>query len=127
MKRVLVVDDSLAARSFIGRMLQRQGFEWVPAANGREALERLGAEASLDLALVDWNMPVMDGLEFVRAVRADPGRRELPILMVTSEAEGERVMMALEAGADEYLMKPFTDEELASKIRLALDAHGSRQ
>ncbi|MSR63056.1 MAG: response regulator [Planctomycetes bacterium] len=118
--KILIVDDSLAARSFIARMLTKQGHECVMASHGGEALERLTSEEVIELALVDWNMPFMNGLELVKAVRANSRRRDLPMLMVTSECELERVALAFEAGADEYLMKPFTDVELSSKIQLAL-------
>ena len=123
--KVLIVDDSRAMRSVIGRLVKKLGHETVEAGHGREALERL-AEGPVDVALVDWNMPLMNGLELVQAVRATPSLSNLPLLMVTSETELERVVAALQAGADEYLMKPFTDQELASKIALALAARGPR-
>ena len=123
--KVLIVDDSRAMRSVIGRLVKKLGHETVEAGHGREALERL-AEGPVDVALVDWNMPLMNGLELVQAVRATPSLSNLPLLMVTSETELERVVAALQAGADEYLMKHFTDQELASKIALALAARGPR-
>jgi two-component system chemotaxis response regulator CheY len=123
--KVLIVDDSRAMRSVIGRLVKKLGHETVEAGHGREALERL-AEGPVDVALVDWNMPLMNGLELVQAVRAIPALSNLPLLMVTSETELERVVAAMQAGADEYLMKPFTDQELASKIALALAARGPR-
>jgi two-component system chemotaxis response regulator CheY len=123
--KVLIVDDSRAMRSVIGRLVKKLGHETVEAGHGREALERLAA-GPVDVALVDWNMPLMNGLELVQAVRATPTLSNLPLLMVTSETEMERVVAAMEAGADEYLMKPFTDQELATKIALALAARGSK-
>src|SRR3954466_10214314 len=95
----LVVDDSKAVRSLLGRMLRQVGFEVAEAANGREGLERLRRPGRTDVALVDWNMPEMDGLEFVRTVRADPSLAGLRLMMVTTENELERVAVALEAGA----------------------------
>lgn len=124
--KVLIVDDSRAMRSVIGRLVKKLGHETVEAGHGREALEKLAAGERIDVALVDWNMPLMNGLELVVAVRANPTHANLPLLMVTSETEVERVVAAMEAGADEYLMKPFTDQELATKIEMALSARANR-
>ena len=125
--KVLIVDDSRAMRSVIGRLVKKLGHETVEAGHGREALEKLAGPEHIDIALVDWNMPLMNGLELVQAVRANPVHSSLPLLMVTSETEIERVVAAIEAGADEYLMKPFTDQELATKFELALAARANRQ
>src|SRR5438105_2479066 len=117
--RALVVDDSRAIRGIVGRIVKEAGFDVVEAANGREALDRLReAGGSIGLALVDWNMPVMDGLELVKAVRGDGAYGDLAIIMVTTEAEAAQVEQALEAGANEYLMKPFNKEALAEKLAL---------
>lgn len=123
--KILVVDDSSAARSLISRMLVKQGHVCVTAQHGREALERLAVETGIELALVDWNMPTMDGLEFVQAVRAGQSQADLLMVMVTSESDISNVVRALEAGANEYLMKPFTDVELASKIEITLAARNN--
>ena len=108
--RALIVDDSKTMRRIVGK---------VEAENGQEALVRLreARDAPLSLALVDWNMPVMDGLSFVRAARAE-GFVDLPIIMVTTEGSMEYVTRAIEAGANEYLMKPFTKESLRDKLAL---------
>jgi len=116
-RRALVVDDSRAIRRIIGRTLDALGFAVAEAADGREGLVRLD-ESDAEVVLVDWNMPEMGGLEFVRAVRADPGRAEVRLLVVTSEAELGNMVEALEAGADEYLMKPFTPAALSDKLAL---------
>jgi two-component system chemotaxis response regulator CheY len=116
-RRALVVDDSRAIRRIIGRTLDGLGFAVAEAADGREGLVRLG-ESDAEVVLVDWNMPEMGGLEFVRAVRADPGRADVRLVMVTSEAELGHMVEALEAGADEYLMKPFTPGALSDKLAL---------
>lgn len=117
MNRALVVDDSRAMRAILGRQLKQLGYEVVEAEHGEQALERIAADASLPvLALVDWNMPRMNGLEFIRAVRL---RRELDgmrLMMVTTETELSQVRTALEAGANEYLMKPFTPDALHAKL-----------
>jgi two-component system chemotaxis response regulator CheY len=102
----------------IGRILREIGFEVVEASNGQEALSRLEADGCAELALVDWNMPEMTGIEFVRAVRAEPAYAEMKLMMVTTESEAEQVTAALEAGADEYAMKPFTKEVIQEKLAL---------
>ena len=120
--QAIVVDDSRAMRTILGRFLRDAGYDVAEAGDGRAALTRLaelaGQPGVPSLALVDWNMPEMNGLEFVRAVRADAAYRDLRIVMVTSETEMERIVLALDAGADEYLMKPFTREAIFGKLEL---------
>lgn len=116
--RALVVDDSRAIRTVLRKMLAATGFDVVEAGHGREALDVLAAEPRFDLALVDWNMPEMTGIELVRAVRAVPSYANLRICMVTTETEMERMVEAFEAGADEYLMKPFTLEAVVDKMAI---------
>ena len=116
--RALVIDDSTTIRKILGRILSKLGFEITEASNGCEGLERLRASTDIGIALVDWNMPEMDGLTFVRTVRADQTYNSVRLMMVTTEAELSRVAMALEAGADEYVMKPFTEEVLREKLEL---------
>ena len=119
MGTALVIDDSRAIRMILGRTLNRFGYEVCSAANGREALDMIGQqELALSVILVDWNMPEMTGLDFVKTIRADPRYREVPLMMVTTETEIEQMYRALEAGANEYVMKPFTDEVIADKLRL---------
>jgi two-component system chemotaxis response regulator CheY len=114
----LVIDDSKAIRGILKKILGQIGFEVAEAANGREGLERVRELGPPDLALVDWNMPEMDGLEFVRAVRSDSRNSGVRLMMVTTENELARVNSALEAGADEYIMKPFTHEVIREKLEL---------
>ena len=114
----LVIDDSRAARSIISNILRELGMSVLQAANGLEALETLQKTPGVELLLVDWNMPAMNGLEFIKAVRADPAYQGVRVLMVTSEAETAQVRLALESGADEYLMKPFTKDVLVAKLNL---------
>jgi two-component system chemotaxis response regulator CheY len=116
--RALVVDDSKAIRVILGNILRGLDFEVVEAANGREALERLAEVGKADLVLVDWNMPEMDGLEFIRQVRARDGHEDMTMVMVTTETETENVVRALAAGANEYVMKPFSKEMLTEKLAL---------
>lgn len=116
--RALVVDDSRATRTILRQILKEIGFEVSEAGHGREALERLKEIGTPDLALVDWNMPEMNGFEFVRAVRADHAYDSMRLMMVTTETEMEQVAKALEAGANEYVMKPFTKDVILEKLDL---------
>lgn len=118
--RALVIDDSRTMRLVLGRQLTRLGFEVLEAGDGQEALdvlERCGADVP-QLATVDWNMPVMDGLRFVQSVRTRPHWRGITLLMVTTEAEHGQIVRALAAGAHEYLIKPFTPEAFVDKLDL---------
>ncbi|HJZ54257.1 MAG TPA: response regulator [Gemmataceae bacterium] len=121
--RALVIDDSRTVRAIIGKILAEVGLEVVEAANGREGLEQLRRAQDVELILVDWNMPEMNGLEFIQAVRAQRVYDPVRIMMVTTETEQEQVIRALDAGANEYLMKPFTREILVAKLSL-LDVLG---
>jgi two-component system chemotaxis response regulator CheY len=116
--RALVIDDSRAIRAIIGSILRELGIEWLDAGDGREGLEKLRANSDIDLILVDWNMPVMNGLDFIRAVRAERCYDGVRILMVTTESEREQMLRALEAGANEYVMKPFNKDVLVAKLSL---------
>ena len=119
MPKALVIDDSRAMRMIVSKLLVKAGFEVTQAANGREGLEAMEAHSgAFEIALVDWNMPDVNGLEFVERVRARPEWARVRLMMVTTETEMEQVSRALAAGADEYVMKPFTEEALADKVRL---------
>lgn len=114
--RALVIDDSRAMRSILKAILTDLGFEVVEASDGREAIDLLTEDRTFDIALVDWNLPVMNGLEIVTEVRKDPDLAGMRMLMVTTETEFERVSQALQAGADEYIMKPFDRDMLLDKL-----------
>ena len=114
----LVIDDSRAMRLILGRMLRELGLDVTEAANGREGLDRLDGGLLPELVLVDWNMPVMTGIEFVEAVRRPPYSSGAKVVMVTTETEIPQVVRALEGGADEYVMKPFTRESIFEKLQL---------
>ena len=116
--RALVVDDSKAMRMIVGRTLKGLGFEVVEACHGRDALERMQESGAFEVALVDWNMPEMNGYEFICAVRADEANSGMQLVMVTTEAEMSQVVKALQAGANEYVMKPFTKEMIEEKLQL---------
>jgi two-component system chemotaxis response regulator CheY len=115
---VLVIDDSRALRRMLGEMLRGLGFTVSEASDGVEGLEYLRQSEVPDVALVDWNMPRMNGLEFVRAVRAEERFHSMPLMMVTTETEIEQMTAALEAGANEYVMKPFSQECIADKLAI---------
>ena len=112
----LVVDDSDVIRKILTAYLQKLGFQVTSAVNGREALDQLHRMEKADVALVDWNMPEMDGMTFLREVRADVNYDGLPVMMVTTNSERHHVSQALEAGANEYIMKPFTADMLREKF-----------
>lgn len=105
-------------RMLIAKSLKEIGVEVAEAGDGREALARLNAGEPVQLMLVDWNMPVMNGYELVCAVRANALHADIRIMMVTTETSIEQVQKALDAGANEYLMKPFTKELLIEKLAL---------
>lgn len=120
MPKALIVDDSKAVRMILARNLKEFGYEVCEAGNGLEALEVVATEKrSLTLVLADWNMPEMNGLELLRNLRRDPELASLTIIMVTTETEMEQMTEALEAGANEYIMKPFNKEILLQKLEMA--------
>ena len=120
----MVVDDSKAMRTVLVRMLSTCGYEEiVEATNGVDAFRKIRDHGSPDVVLVDWNMPEMTGIEFVRRIRGSGLLGEAAVLMVTSETAMEKVAEALESGADEYLMKPFTIDALLEKLELARAQH----
>ena len=116
--RAIIIDDSKAMRRVLGNIVEALGFEVLDAADGLEGLELLTATGQVELVLLNWNMPVMNGLEFVRKVRATQSIEKQKIVMVTTESEHTRMAEALLAGVDEFVMKPFTKEILIDKLRL---------
>jgi two-component system chemotaxis response regulator CheY len=118
MSKAMVVDDSRAVRMILSRILREVGYEVSEAADGREALTKLSGGDAVSLVLVDWNMPNLDGLGFVRCLRSDPRNAAVKVMMVTTETEVDRMVTALEAGANEYVMKPFTAEIISDKLRI---------
>jgi two-component system chemotaxis response regulator CheY len=115
--RALIVDDSRFVRGFVRGLLEGKGMECEEAGDGQAALDLVVAGKPFDLALVDWNMPVMDGFEMLTELRAR-GYSGIKVMMVTTEAENDFIIRALDAGADEYLMKPFDDEALTEKLAM---------
>jgi two-component system chemotaxis response regulator CheY len=119
MALALVVDDSKAMRMILAKTLRELGFEVREAANGREALEVIEADkGAVTLVLADWNMPEINGLELLKRLRQDPELASLVVVMVTTETELDQMVAALEAGANEYVMKPFTREILVEKLQM---------
>lgn len=119
MEKALIVDDSRAIRRILGATVKNLGFEVCEAGNGKQAVEALEKEGdSVQLMLVDWNMPEMNGLEFVTHVRSQDKFKSAKVMMVTTETAADQMIRALEAGADEYIMKPFTEDAIRDKLRL---------
>ena len=119
MSKILVVDDSRTIRTIIRRILIELGYEVCEAGNGVEALRVIEAEgAAVKLVLADWNMPEMNGLEMLKQLRRNPALSALKVVMVTTEAELGHMVSALEAGANEYVMKPFTKDILRQKLEI---------
>lgn len=116
--QALVIDDSRTVRLILAKMLRELGMEVIEAGNGLEALAQVERHPNIDLILADWNMPEMNGYDFVCSIRAQRAYDAIPILMVTSEAQGAQVTQALRAGANEYLMKPFNKDVLLAKLQI---------
>ena len=124
--KALVVDDSLVVRTIITSGIESMGFEAVHAGNGQEALDILSKQASeFQLVLLDWNMPVMNGYEAVQQIKSNDAYSHLCIVMISTESEDEKIDQALAAGANGYLAKPFSEEELAEKINKAMASFNS--
>lgn len=119
MSKAIVIDDSRSVRMILSKMLTDLGYQVSQAGDGKEALTLVEQMSDqLSLVLVDWNMPVMNGLEFIRRFRIKSRFWSVPVVMVTTETEIEQMTLALNAGANEYVMKPFTKEIIEDKLRL---------
>ena len=116
--RALILDDSRAMRMILRRIMRSAGFDVAEAEDGQQGLDALASGPLPDIALVDWNMPRVDGLSFVHAVRDNPGWRSVTLMMVTTESEHDQVVRALAAGAHEYIIKPFTADAILDKLEL---------
>jgi two-component system chemotaxis response regulator CheY len=116
--QALVVDDSRAMRTILTRLMTGLGFSVIQAGDGAEALALLDSGERPEVALVDWNMPVMDGLTFIKTCRANPDYRDIVLMMVTTESERSQIVRALAAGAHEYVIKPFSSETIAEKLEM---------
>jgi two-component system chemotaxis response regulator CheY len=115
--KILVVDDFPTMRRIVKTLFRQNGFtNFIEAEDGRQAYETLKTTAGIEFIVSDWNMPNMTGIEFLKAVRADPKFKHLPFLMVTAEAEKENIIEAVKSGVSNYVVKPFTGETLKEKL-----------
>ena len=113
----LIVDDSLTMRRILTNSLKNLGYSnFIEAEDGKDALEKLTSNSSINFVITDWNMPVLSGLELVRAIRSNSKYAELPILMVTTRGVKEDILQALQARVNNYVVKPFTPKVLSEKI-----------
>ncbi len=118
--KFLAVDDSPTMRRIVVNTLKRIGYDDViEAANGKDALAKLYSE-KVDMVITDWNMPEMNGLEFVKAVKSDENFKDLPILMITTRGVKDDILEAMRAGVSSYIVKPFSPQTLKSKIETIL-------
>lgn len=114
--KILVVDDMSTMRRIVKNILKQVGFSNMEEAeNGQEALQKLRTEP-YGFVVSDWNMPIMPGIELLRAIRADEKLKHIPVLMVTAEAQKENLIEAIQAGVSNYIVKPFTAETMQEKI-----------
>ncbi|WP_005031757.1 response regulator [Holophaga foetida] len=121
MTKILSVDDSATMRRIIGRAVAVMGYEFLEAENGLQALDLLPQHApDLDLIILDVNMPEMDGFETLTRIKADARYKNIPVMMVTTESDRTRIVQAIQAGAANYVTKPFNQEDLSSKIAQCL-------
>ncbi len=117
--KVLIVDDSGLVRTVMRQMLTDMGHETCEAVNGKDALVKLNAHADIGLMMLDWNMPEMNGVELLDAIKSSQASARRPaIIMVTTESQMEKIVVALAKGANEYIMKPFTREILEEKLAI---------
>jgi two-component system, chemotaxis family, chemotaxis protein CheY len=120
--RILSVDDSAATRHFIKKAIDVLGFEFLEAGDGQQALELLQREnGKVDLILLDRHMPVMDGMEMLEALKSSDQFKDIPVTMVTVELERDEIHKAISKGAKNYLIKPFSQENLIGKIMESLN------
>jgi two-component system chemotaxis response regulator CheY len=124
--KILAVDDSSTVRETIREMLEPVKAEFMEADNGQAALDFLvSIDGNVDLILLDWEMPVMNGYEFLACIRKDERLRSIPVIMLTSVSQKEKVVDAIRAGVKQYILKPFSSEILFGKIMQVLGANPS--
>jgi two-component system chemotaxis response regulator CheY len=116
--KALVADDSNLIRHFLRKLLEPEGIEVTEAVDGMEALQTLQTGGPLDLALLDWKMPGMDGYDLLQIIRADHKFDDMQVMMVTTETDMALVNQAMDSGANEYIMKPFSKDVVLEKLRL---------
>jgi two-component system chemotaxis response regulator CheY len=118
--KILSVDDSKTMRQIIRNTVEVLGHDFLEAENGKRALDVLKTAGTVDMILLDWNMPEMDGITLLKTLKADPNYRDIPVTMVTTESKRVRVIDAIKSGAKNYVTKPFTQEQLIAKIQESL-------
>ncbi len=116
--RILIADDDITSRVMLGAMLQKSGFEVVQTADGEEALREMASPDAPKLIILDWMMPGMDGLEVLKRIRAEEVQLPYYVIMLTSKSEKSDIIAGLEAGADDYLSKPFHPGELRARVEV---------
>lgn len=117
--KTLIVDDARVVRVTLARIMGQLGYEAVKAEDGQQALEAMAEHPDVDVVMLDWNMPVMNGYDFLVALRDMPGHATSPkVIMVTTETGMPSMLKALAAGADEYIMKPFDKDLVAGKLAM---------
>lgn len=114
--KIMVVDDSRQIRRHVARTLEECGYESCDAEDGSVALKALEEQSDVDVILLDWNMPVMDGMETLEAIKSNSSFSHIKIVMMTTENKSEKIQTAFEKGADEYIMKPLTKEVIIEKL-----------
>lgn len=115
-KKILSVDDSAIIRRIIKSAVEVLQYELLEASDGEEAISRLNSDENIKLILLDWNMPGMNGFDFLKIAKSHIIFKKIPIMMVTTESEKENIIKAIQAGVSNYLIKPFSTEELIKKI-----------
>jgi len=114
--KILIVDDDKTTRKLLSLYLKGKGYEIVTAENGLDAMEKLGMD-NINLIVSDMNMPYMDGIELTKTLKTDPAWKHIPIIMVTTEADEDEKVKALEAGVDDYLVKPTNADQITDSIK----------
>jgi DNA-binding response OmpR family regulator len=118
--RILIAEDDITSRMILAALLKKDGHEVVETVNGREALDELQQPGAPRLAILDWMMPIMDGLEVVRQIRASQTALPPYLIMLTTKVEKENIITALQIGADDYMAKPFDAGELKARVTVGL-------
>jgi two-component system, chemotaxis family, chemotaxis protein CheY len=123
--KFLIVDDSQTMRRIVANSLKNLGYEdFVEASDGKDALVKLAADDSINFVITDWNMPVLSGLELIRAIRSDDKMGKIPVLMVTTRGVKDDIVEALKAKVNNYVVKPFTPAILREKIDQIVASNG---
>lgn len=116
--KVIVADDSMLTRKIVVKFIKPLGYDPLQAANGQEVIDLLDQQEEMPaIILMDWNMPIMDGLQALKIIQKNPKYSAVPVIMLTSESDAANIDMAFEAGAKGYITKPFTSDDLVTTIR----------